>query len=113
MHTNSMKNNNLAPAAFASFDKIKQLTEIPTPIEDLYPVTSKPLINKEEYCKTVENALAYINSGDIYQVNYTFRCILEMKNSPEQLFLHLIKNHPVPYAAYLEIDELKILSFIT
>ncbi|WDE97456.1 aminodeoxychorismate synthase component I [Lentisphaera profundi] len=105
-----IQNNKLPMAMAMTFDSIEELDHIPEAKEVLNKVSIKPLINKAEYCDSIEKALDYIKNGDTYQINYTFRCELELKNSPEQFFLHLIKNHPVPYASYIETDDYQIIS---
>ena len=105
-----IENDKLPLAMALTFDSIKELEELPAPNEQLNKVSVAPSIDKAEYCDSIEKSLDYITNGDIYQVNYTFRCELELNNSPEQFFLHLIKNHPVPYAAYIETDDFQIIS---
>ncbi len=105
-----IENDKLPLAMALTFDSIKELEELPVPNEQLNKVSVAPSIDKAEYCDSIEKSLDYITNGDIYQVNYTFRCELELNNSPEKFFLHLIKNHPVPYAAYIETDDFQIIS---
>ncbi|MDD7986270.1 aminodeoxychorismate synthase component I [Lentisphaera marina] len=105
-----IENKQLPLAMALVFDSIQELEESPSPKQTLNKVSVSPLIDKEEYCDAIERALDYIKNGDIYQVNYTFRCELGLNNSPEDFFLHLIKNHPVPYAAYIETDEYQVIS---
>jgi para-aminobenzoate synthetase/4-amino-4-deoxychorismate lyase len=105
-----IENTKLPLAMALVFESIEDLNVYPSPKNNLNKVSVSPLIPKSEYCEAIEKALDYIKNGDIYQVNYTFRCELELNNSPEDFFLHLIKNHPVPYAAYIETDDYQVIS---
>jgi para-aminobenzoate synthetase/4-amino-4-deoxychorismate lyase len=52
-----------------------------------------------------------IEEGDVYQVNYTFRISADLGAVPPAvLYERLLADHRPPYAAYLELDGLSIVS---
>ena len=65
---------------------------------------------KNKYLQTIENIKKLISSGDTYQVNFTCRTRFESEVDPELFFLSLYNSHPVPFGAYLNSGEHKILS---
>lgn len=69
-----------------------------------------PELRKEEYTARINKIHENIVAGNIYQANLTFRSEAPPVHNPEQLFLNLQTRHPVPYAAYLNLCGLKILS---
>ena len=70
----------------------------------------QPELSYEEYAARIEIIRNHIREGDVYQANFTCRCIGKRVDEPEKLFLHLNAVHPVPYAAYLHLAGQKILS---
>lgn len=69
-----------------------------------------PEIRREEYIESVNKIHEYILDGDTYQVNFTFRSTGKAVKNPENLFLYLFKQHPVPYAAFINTGDFKIVS---
>ncbi|OGV40566.1 MAG: aminodeoxychorismate synthase, component I [Lentisphaerae bacterium GWF2_49_21] len=74
------------------------------------PVSFSPETEKQIYLKNVRKIRKYIYDGDIYQANYTFRMTGEAQGNPELLFLNLSISHPVPYSAFINAGNLKIIS---
>jgi para-aminobenzoate synthetase/4-amino-4-deoxychorismate lyase len=70
----------------------------------------EPEISKEEYSATLERIGRDIADGNIYQANFTFRNYAPAVAEPESFFLSLVKRHPVPYPAFFNAGEFKILS---
>ncbi|MFA6102741.1 MAG: chorismate-binding protein [Victivallaceae bacterium] len=70
----------------------------------------EPEISHDEYCVALERIAQDIVDGDIYQANFTFRNYAPAVAEPERLFLGLVKRHPVPYPAFFNTGEFKILS---
>jgi len=64
----------------------------------------------QEYLNAVEAAREYIAAGDIFQVNLSQRFEAELPISPYKLYRHLRQINPAPFAAYLNYDDLSILS---
>ena len=79
--------------------------------EELVDVSaSTPEISEDDYLADVKKIKKYIYDGDIYQANYTFRTKFNKIEDSYNLFCHLMKEHPVPYGAYIETAEFQILS---
>ncbi len=73
-------------------------------------VTLKPEISTSKYLSDVGKIKKYIEEGDIYQANFTFRSIAPTIAEPYELFLDLINSHPVPYSAYINAGQFQIIS---
>ncbi len=69
-----------------------------------------PELTQEEYDAGFSAIRQNIIAGDLYQANLTFRATFPDKVPPEELFLALLTRHPVPYAAFLNFGERKIVS---
>ena len=65
---------------------------------------------KEEYLRAVKRAKEYIYAGDIYQVNLSQRFHTKLPMKPFQLFKKLRSINPAPFACYLNLDGLTIVS---
>jgi len=64
----------------------------------------------EEYIKAVEKARQYIIGGDIFEVNISQRFEAEISVTPWELYLRLRQINPAPFAAYIDFDEVIIVS---
>src|SRR5579863_336690 len=67
---------------------------------------------KDEYINAVKQAIEYIKSGDIFEANLAqrFSAKISDKYNVPQLYKYLQFKNPAPFAAYLNLDKLKILS---
>ena len=75
-------------------------------------VAAMPLSNftHQEYLHAVETAREYIISGEIYQVNLSQRFEGRLTTHPYDLYQRLRTINPAPFAAYLNSDEVTVLS---
>ena len=96
-------------AHFAVYQDIEEC-ELEPPNREILPVSVKPLIDRSEYVSAIKKSLEYIHAGDIYQVNYTFRCEVELPLEPRDFFVRLTQLHPVPYASFMDTGDIQILS---
>ncbi|MDD4874468.1 MAG: aminodeoxychorismate synthase component I [Dehalococcoidales bacterium] len=64
----------------------------------------------EAYIKAVERARQYIIDGDIFEVNLSQRFEAAIPVTPWELYLRLRQINPAPFAAYLDFDEVTIVS---
>ena len=64
----------------------------------------------EAYIEAVEKARQYIIDGDIFEVNISQRFETEISITPWELYLRLKQLNPAPFAAYLDFDEVVIVS---
>jgi para-aminobenzoate synthetase component 1 len=67
---------------------------------------------KESYIEAIERIKEKIRRGDTYQVNLTqqIRAELPENLSPAQIFRRLRKNHPAPFAAFLQRKNDTVIS---
>lgn len=65
---------------------------------------------RQEYLQAVRKAKNYIREGDIFQVNLSQRFHSKLFVSPHCLYQSLREINPAPFAAYLNFNEIKILS---
>ena len=63
-----------------------------------------------EYIRAVETVRDYITSGEIYQVNMSQRFEGSLTAHPYDLYQRLRSMNPAPFAAYLNLDEVTVLS---
>lgn len=68
-------------------------------------------IDDLEYYDAVDTIKEYICEGDTYQVNFTFRMLSDASFDAWDYFVKKCREHPVPYAAYIETDSHSLLSF--
>lgn len=65
---------------------------------------------KQDYLNAVETAREYIASGDIFQVNLSQRFETDLPMPPYDLYQRVRSINPAPFAAYLNFDEVTVLS---
>ncbi len=71
----------------------------------------RPDISKREYISRVNRIKKFIERGDTYQINYTFRLNFPFSGSAENLYLRLREKQKVPYSALIKFKNRYILSF--
>ncbi len=67
-------------------------------------------VDETEYVDAIARIKELIASGDTYQVNYTCRASFEADVDPAEYFLAMVRSHPVPYAAFVNLGEAQVLS---
>jgi para-aminobenzoate synthetase component 1 len=65
---------------------------------------------RADYLATVGQALEYIAAGDIFQVNLSQRFSAFGHPEPLDLYLRLKRRSPAPFAAFLQWDDLAVVS---
>ncbi len=68
-------------------------------------------VSKEDYAKSIDKILAYIQSGDVYQVNFTGKLKFEFQGDAVNLYETLREKQSVAYAAFMNIGEQTVISF--
>ena len=106
----AVKNNSDFPLAHFAVYKNVEECQLDAPNREILPVSVKPKIDRSEYVEAIKKSLEYIHAGDIYQVNYTFRCEVELPLEPREFFVRLTQLHPVPYASFMDTGDIQILS---
>ncbi|MDD5598997.1 MAG: chorismate-binding protein [Victivallaceae bacterium] len=66
--------------------------------------------SETEYHQAVDEILADIKAGNLYQVNFTFRLRGGKTADPWHLFQTLFVRHPAPYAAFINTGDFQIVS---
>ncbi len=67
--------------------------------------------SKEEYAKALAKIWAYIQAGDVYQVNLTGKLMFDFQGDAVELYESLRAKQSVPYAAFLNLGKQFVLSF--
>lgn len=67
-------------------------------------------VTRDHYTGAIAAIKELIASGDTYQVNYTCRAGFHYPGDVLDYFLAMVRSHPVPYAAYINLGESQILS---
>jgi len=70
----------------------------------------KPSISSQEYKTAVARIKRYLESGDTYQVNYTFRLKTTFEGNPLDLFLRLHRRQRAKYSAFIDTNDFAICS---
>ena len=70
----------------------------------------KPTAPLREYKTSYKKIKKYIKEGDIYQINLTHRLEAQTNIPSKQLFLNIIRDNPVDFLTYIEVDNFEILS---
>ena len=72
----------------------------------------RPTMSRDAYCAGIERVKAYIRAGDIYQANIAQRFVATTPagTDPWSLYRRLREANPAPFAAYLDLGALQVLS---
>lgn len=72
-----------------------------------FTITSlRSSVSSDHYMRMVEKAKAFIHEGDTYEINLSHQLQGDFEGNPLSLF-HTMRQHgPVPFAAYLQVDDL-------
>jgi para-aminobenzoate synthetase/4-amino-4-deoxychorismate lyase len=65
----------------------------------------RPNVSEAEFMDAIERIHAYIEAGDTYQVNYTYRLRFDAYGSPSVLYRKLRMRQPVPYGALIALPN--------
>jgi para-aminobenzoate synthetase component 1 len=69
-----------------------------------------PDFNKNAYLQAVARIKSYIAAGDVYQVNLAQRFASTLPCHPYELYRRLRRRSPAPFASYLNMDSLQVVS---
>lgn len=67
-------------------------------------------VARADYLEAVGRVLEYIAAGDVFQINLTQRFVARGEPEPLDLYLRLKARSPAPFAAYLQWDDLAVIS---
>ncbi|MCE9597261.1 MAG: chorismate-binding protein [Spirochaetia bacterium] len=129
---NAAANDGLFTAGFFSYDDARDLFARPIPLiwfgcyKSWTPFTypawhdgfalkrtetlEEELSARQEFLESVQSIRKGIESGLYYQVNYTRRERFEFEGSPFSLFRRLLELQKGRYAAYVNTDQIQLLS---
>ena len=91
---------------FAIFENYEILEQLGRPISTEKSTWRKSL-SLEKYIQNIVEIRNRIESGDIYQINYTTQFTAKL-NRPEDFFKNFVSNEP--YACFIDTDAFQILS---
>ncbi|MCS7300805.1 MAG: aminodeoxychorismate synthase component I [Fimbriimonadales bacterium] len=99
-------------AWFALFEQLEAYPRLllPTSATGELSVRWQATVSEPAYGCALQRIRAYIEAGDVYQVNYSFRLRAPFAGDALALFGRLYRAQPVRYAAYLDTGEQVILS---
>ena len=86
------------------------------PAEELLPESSPVLeptgmsLDREGFTEAIGKVKAFIEAGDVYQINLTSRIDFALRGSPLDLFLTFYSRQEVPFAFYLDAGDFFIIS---
>jgi len=66
--------------------------------------------NKDQYLADIETCLQHLRNGDSYELCLTNQMELDLDVDPLELYLRLRRANPAPFAAYLHLGDLTVLS---
>jgi para-aminobenzoate synthetase/4-amino-4-deoxychorismate lyase len=113
---NHPPSEDLPPAWFAAYpgERVERVDRRRLRLEgdapELRDVDVSLNVTRQQYIEAIARIKDLIASGDTYQVNYTCRARFEADVDPVEYFLAMIRSHPVPYAAYVNLGDAQILS---
>ena len=70
----------------------------------------QPSLSFESYSRDIESIRDHIALGDVYQITYCMKMNFSFEGDAPALFCQILKDHPMPYPAYIDTGEFKILS---
>lgn len=66
-------------------------------------------VDESAFTNCIHRIQDYIRAGDTYQVNYTFRLLFNTAGSPLNLYSQLRLRQPVPYGAYIQLPDDRVI----
>lgn len=63
-----------------------------------------------QYKDHIHRIRCHIEQGDVYQITYCLKLLCDLDGDTRSVFGYLMRAQPVPYPAYIETDQYRILS---
>ena len=73
-------------------------------------VTFTSNFNKRDYIKAIKKCIKYVHEGDSFQIKISQRFECTIEEDPFLIYQKLKKINPSPYAAYIDFDDIKLVS---
>ncbi len=102
-----VKRTTLPPIVCLRLGKKRIVTWDPDPISLYLKGVS---LGEKKFKEGIRKVKEYIERGDVYQINLTSRFEFELDGSPKDLFLKFFRRQRVPYAFFLDIGDLWVVS---
>ena len=102
-------NSTLPLCWFAAYKEARPVAP-PTGGQACHPATWTPSQDRPDFAQTLAKIKTYIEQGDTYQVNHTFRLQAEAPPDAFALFGNLLKSQPDGYSAYLHTEDTIVCS---
>lgn len=95
---------------FCLFRQVYALTTLPQGKKTDLPASWQPSVPPDEYRRCFDTIKRYIQSGDTYQVNFTYRLRASTEVDPWDFFVQIVGEDTPPYAAFLDTGAWTICS---
>jgi len=95
---------------FGIYREPEQITFPPLPQENLVTIPWEPSVLENEYRLSIGKIKEYIQAGDTYQVNYTFRLRAPFSGDPWRLFVRMIHAQRYGYGAFVNTEDWTVCS---
>jgi para-aminobenzoate synthetase component I len=84
----------------------------PAAFRDSAQTNVRSNFTRAEYLEKIEEIKEFIRRGDTYQTNLTqqFTADLPENLTPQRIFYNLRKNHPVPFASFIQRNDSTVIS---
>ena len=79
--------------------------------QNTFPQSWKPSISRNEYRDAIRKIKQYLENGDTYQVNLSFRLRGSFREDPWMYFKNLVHLQDTDYAGYIHTENWSICSF--
>lgn len=94
-----------------SFGVYKECKKLPFKVSGKLPALSGNFnLSRLDYYKDIGSIRDHIAAGDVYQITYCVKYKFDYADDPYQLYSSLLSFQPVPYPAYIECGDRRILS---
>ena len=104
-----MEDPEFPAAAFLLFEQVKGV-DLPVPAGTAPPTLWKPEMDLASYQARFAQVKRWLESGDTYQVNATFRLRASLDFDPWQLFWQMTQRQPCGYGGFLPIGGWTVAS---
>ena len=95
---------------FGIYPEPEQISFPPLPREGLANISWEPSVSEKEYRLSLGKIKEYIQAGDTYQVNYTFRLRAPFSEDPWRLFVQMVHAQGFGYGAFVNTEGWTICS---
>ena len=95
---------------FGIYREPEQVSFPPLPREGLADISWEPSVSEKEYRLSLTKIKEYIQTGDTYQVNYTFRLRAPFFADPWRLFVQMVHAQGFGYGAFVNTEGWTICS---